>query len=342
MKQHIESGYWRTARHGQRRGIALITVLWVLVLMALIAASFATTTRTEVNLARNLVEGAKAEALAEAGVYRSILGLLGEVEGEEDEEEPWRVDGSVYGWLFADGEIRVAIQDEGGKIDLNAAEDQLLRGLFRAIGLEDDRASALTDAILDFRDPDDLRRLNGAEDGDYAANDLGHDSKDAPFEMVGELLQVYGMNRELYDAVAPVLTVYSGQEVPNEGIAPPLVKEALFNSLDEETEETLEDFDPDEELGPEEFGPEGFGADDDPSVILTSEPQLLREGDSDQRSNLGIFTAHAEGRTASGAVYALETVLQLTGDGDQPFQFFTWHRARRELFADAAQDADGE
>ena len=50
------------------RGLALVTVLWVLVLLALIAASFTLTTRTEVNLARNLVDNAKAEALADAGV----------------------------------------------------------------------------------------------------------------------------------------------------------------------------------------------------------------------------------------------------------------------------------
>ena len=53
-----------------------MTVLWVLVLLALIAASFTYTTRTEINLARNQIEGAQAEALAEAGLARALLGLL--------------------------------------------------------------------------------------------------------------------------------------------------------------------------------------------------------------------------------------------------------------------------
>ena len=47
-----------------RRGLALVTVLWVLMLLALVAASFMRTMRTEINLARNLIESAKAEALA--------------------------------------------------------------------------------------------------------------------------------------------------------------------------------------------------------------------------------------------------------------------------------------
>ncbi len=53
---------------GAQRGLALVTVLWVLMLLSLVAASFMATTRLEINLTRNLIENAKAEALANAGV----------------------------------------------------------------------------------------------------------------------------------------------------------------------------------------------------------------------------------------------------------------------------------
>ncbi len=75
---------------GAQRGLALVVVLWVLVLLSLIAASFTRTTRTEVNLASNLIDNAKAEALADAGVYRAIYAVLSNesepVFGEELEE----------------------------------------------------------------------------------------------------------------------------------------------------------------------------------------------------------------------------------------------------------------
>ena len=45
-------------------------------MLALIAASFIRTIRTEVNLTRNLIVNAEAEALADAGVYRAIHELL--------------------------------------------------------------------------------------------------------------------------------------------------------------------------------------------------------------------------------------------------------------------------
>ncbi len=57
-------------------GIALVIVLWVIALLAVVAVSFTTATRSQANLVRNLVENAKAEALADAGLYRAILGLL--------------------------------------------------------------------------------------------------------------------------------------------------------------------------------------------------------------------------------------------------------------------------
>ena len=66
----------RDASDGRQRGIALIAVLWGLVLLAIIAASVTATSRTETRLAHNLVENAKAQALADAGIHRAVLGLL--------------------------------------------------------------------------------------------------------------------------------------------------------------------------------------------------------------------------------------------------------------------------
>ncbi len=76
---------------GARRGLALVTVLWVLMLLSLIAANFTHTTRTEINLTRNLIEGAEAGALADAGVYRAVLGLM-----DPNEATRWKADGRVY------------------------------------------------------------------------------------------------------------------------------------------------------------------------------------------------------------------------------------------------------
>ena len=59
------------------------------------------------------------------------------------------------------------------------------------------------DAIADFRDPDDLRRLNGAEDADYQSAGLKHGAKDGPFKAIEELQQVLGVDHDLYKVARP-------------------------------------------------------------------------------------------------------------------------------------------
>ena len=129
--------------------------------------------------------------------------------------------------LSAPAEVRFVIDDEGGKIDLNAASEELLASLFRVVGVVPKEAEALAAAIADFRDDDHDRRANGAEDRDYARDKSMEGAKDAPFQVIEELLQVKGMTGTLYRAVAPAVTVFTGAEQPEEKVAPPAVVAAL-------------------------------------------------------------------------------------------------------------------
>jgi general secretion pathway protein K len=204
------------------RGVALVAVLWVVVLLSMLAAIFGAETRTETDLARNLVENAQAEALADAGVYRAIAMLL-----DPDETRRPRVDGTPFYSPVARGRVLVSIQDEGGKLDLNIAPDDLLRGLFIAIGVAPGAAAALVNKIRDFTDPDHIRRPNGAEDEDYRAAGLGYDAKDQPFDSVAELEQVLGMTHQLFARLEPLVTVYSGSKGVNPLTASPEVRKTL-------------------------------------------------------------------------------------------------------------------
>ena len=153
------SGPARDIRRRQR-GLALLLVLWTVLLLALVAGSLLKATRTDVDLARNLLRGTQAELLAEGATAMVAKGLL---VGEED---LWVSDGSIYAWRDEStaAELRVRITQEVGRIDLNGASAGLLARLLIAAGLVRDEAEALAAAIADFRDPDHERRPNGAED----------------------------------------------------------------------------------------------------------------------------------------------------------------------------------
>jgi general secretion pathway protein K len=308
---------------GKRRGIALIAVLWVLVLLALMAANFTRITRTETNLARNMVENAKAEALADAAVHRAVLGLL-----ETDDRARWRIDGTAYLYEFGGGTVRIVVEDEGGKIDLNNGEIEHLQGLFQVLGVEDDRASALADAIADFRDEDDLRHLNGAEDSDYDAAGLSYGAKDDRFAVVAELRQVLGMTRELYDLAAPFLTVYSNRSSVNTATAPREVLLAAPDMTDSEVEDIL--------------ATRGSGEDEATAVSVPSATTAPGEGLLTDSTRVSApVTLRAEAEVPGGAVFVREAVVQLTSGGNPPFQVLAWRTGKRrsvEIDEEAAED----
>ena len=143
-----------------QKGIALIIVLWITTLLMLIASSFIYAMRTEVNIVANSLARARLEAAADAAVQRSVF----EMSKPQQLPGRWTTDGVVQSWSYQGVAVEVGMTDESGKIDINTASDALLRGLFLAQGMKEEEAATVTDAILDWRDPDLLKRLRGAED----------------------------------------------------------------------------------------------------------------------------------------------------------------------------------
>jgi general secretion pathway protein K len=114
-----------------------------------------------------------------------------------------RPDGTVYAWRFANRIVHYSIQGELGKVNLNQAPQALLVSLFGLAGVDPTRAQSLAGAVADFRDEDNLKRLNGAEGTDYRTAGLAWGPKNAPFETVEELQQVLGMTPPMYARLAP-------------------------------------------------------------------------------------------------------------------------------------------
>ena len=75
-----------------------------------------------------------------------------------------------------------------------------------ALSLEE--AMALTEAISDFIDPDSDKRRNGAEAGDYRYTDFPYLPANRSLASVSELRAVQGMTVPVYEALAPLVTVW--------------------------------------------------------------------------------------------------------------------------------------
>ena len=199
-----------------QRGIALIAVLWLTVLITVIASSFAYSMRGEALAARNTMSLAQARAVADGAVERMAF----ELSRPRNLPDVWSADGQPHVWNDGDIAVTATAFDESARIDLNTAPDALLKGLLQNVGgLDPETAQHVLEAILDWRDADELRRPNGAEAADYRAAGLKQVPTNAPFESVGELRRVLGITAPMMAKLAAALTVYSRQRGINPATA---------------------------------------------------------------------------------------------------------------------------
>ena len=202
-------------RKHKQKGIALVLVLWVLLLLTIITGSFALMARMDRLEANALLVGTQARLSAEAAINLAALALR-----DPDELSRMRADGRVYQQEIEGVLLEVSAIDERGKVDINEADELTLANLFIGNGMELDQAELLAAAVLDWRDEDELERVNGAEEDAYFAAGLEIGPANRQFMMTEELLQVIGMQYELYRKIEPGITTFSRTDQPDPAFAP--------------------------------------------------------------------------------------------------------------------------
>lgn len=203
-------------------GFALVSVLSIILILSLLAGGLVLLARSQ---AQSAIAGElrrKSIETADAAILRAILGLT-----DRRPEARWTYGRSPVRVETPAGVALVTITDELGRIDLNTADDRLLQSLFEAAGMQSEAASAMVDRVRDWSDENDLRRLNGAESGDYRAAGLRNQPRNGAFELVDELMLVKGMDRATFEKIAPALTVYSWRRNIDPRKAEDMVREAL-------------------------------------------------------------------------------------------------------------------
>lgn len=164
-------------RLSRRRGFVLLAVLWVMVGVSALGLALALS-------ARNAIRGAENRRSSEIAVWKAegcaeearvvIAAALGRGSDGRSVDVVAMRDPTLGGWRSLDrvvGEAPlmrssgcvVTLRAAGSAIDVNAASEELLHNFFVELVSSGDRADSLTQALLDWRDPDDIPRPLGAE-----------------------------------------------------------------------------------------------------------------------------------------------------------------------------------
>lgn len=291
-----------------KRGFALLIVVWGLGVVMLLIVSFMTTARWRLQAAFNAAGEAQTRLLADGAIDLAIVSLL-EEQSAPNLDERSAHDGTPRVCALGGAIVAVAIEDETGKVDLNAASPELLRALLTGFGAAPRDADRLTQAIVAFR------TLPGEETTDArppeSANDRPFGPKRALLQTIFELDQVSGIEPALLKALLPVVTVHSRSASVDPRSAPPALLAALG------------------------------GRPVDEVLALAAAPSMSRIDRNDPRFRpdflqpgglSGIVSIHAEIRQPDGRAGAREAVVQLRSEGAEPYAILEARRADNRYF----------
>lgn len=180
------------------RGAALIAATWAAFLLSLLAVGVLSVTLSARKTVSSL-EADKADALIAKSAVRVFL-----KQHFYNAEEQALFSASVDA---AGKQVAVEVEFESGKININRAEVSLLSALFVVAGKTEPEARSIAAAILDWRDDDDDPEPNGAEIEQYIAAGREYGPRNGPFEALGELTYVLGVDSALFHCVRPLITV---------------------------------------------------------------------------------------------------------------------------------------
>ena len=97
------------------------------------------------------------------------------------------------------GEFSYRITDEAARLDINTSTPARLDSLLAALDVERRQRDIINDSLQDWRDRDEVHRLNGAESEDvYLRLPLPYRSRNGNLQDVAELRQIRGVSHELY------------------------------------------------------------------------------------------------------------------------------------------------
>lgn len=202
-----------------RRGMALLTVLLLVAVMAVVAVAMLEDVRFSVRRTTNAETGAQAQWYADAAetVARRRIRRLTALDPERTPLTPdWNgrsftlpIEGGTLTATVRDGQacfnLNSLVEWTGDRLAGRPSGDARLMALGRALEIDAGRMRTITDSLIDWIDTDGAARPFGAEDSAYAGLAEPYRTSGVPLAEVSELRAVRGVDAEAYRRLRPHL-----------------------------------------------------------------------------------------------------------------------------------------
>lgn len=187
------------------RGSTMILVIWVIGLLSAIAAFLIYRAEAEWAVMASLERNLAARQLATAVLNERLDLLLADDNEFDTPDETWFGKTGMSRFERDGYQVSLIIEDEGSKPNVNVLDAETLELLF------EDKTNI--DILLDWIDPDDDPRTDGAEKDYYQSLNPGYLPRNGFLSSLEELKQLKN-GAVLYETLAPHCTVH-GRFNPN-------------------------------------------------------------------------------------------------------------------------------
>lgn len=176
----------------KNKGLVIIAVLWMVVVLMVMTAILGRKSRLDMKVCLARMEAVRCKWACRAGIEKAMA-VLNEDETENDSLlDLWSENEEDFNDIMLDRcWFTVRVIDESSKLKINAATKEQLLGL-------PDMVEEIADAIIDWRDSDDMPSGAGVESGYYEGLTYGYMAQNGPFRTLRELLLVKDVTEELF------------------------------------------------------------------------------------------------------------------------------------------------
>lgn len=277
---HLPSIQLHDSHRSTRRGSALLMVLWVVGFLTLLVTTAMLVLRQDIETAASQRVVSRTRQLAE-------MGLAIAVHPQVKPNDPL-----LHGKVSATESYEAMVTTEEGRLSLKTllTEERrpILERIFRQWGLKPLDAESVVDAMMDWVDADDLKRLKGAEHRDYQEMGLADRPYNHDFLSLDEAALVSGMEQveQMHPNWRDEFTVFGqGQLDLNEATAQRIA--VLLNVEESRAESLVAD----------RMGPDGKPHTDDDELIVNLDEALSRLGLSGEASQQAASLVTLQGST---------------------------------------------
>lgn len=199
-------------------GMALLAVLLLVATIAVLITALLDDIRFAQRRTGNLqaIEQAQRYALGTEALARQRLTQLAGLSGTAAVTAAASLDGRPLVYPIDNGMLRVQLRDASACFNLNGVVQGGLgmfsrselgarqySALLQATGIEQARAEALTDTLVDWIDSDQQPGAQGAEDDAYAGGEAPYRTGDTLLAEVSELRALRGYDADVYARIRP-------------------------------------------------------------------------------------------------------------------------------------------